>query len=124
MLILMATPFSHISSKEFQKLNNAVGQMAMDALAHSQSSVVPCRQAVLIAFLVKVGVISQKHTWEWESVEAVATGLQVHNPGLMTEMIDRYIHNCFNSKKQQIIPVDHFEASCLILTLNFQHTIQ
>ncbi|KAF5897276.1 transmembrane protein, partial [Clarias magur] len=33
-------------------------------------------QAVFIAFLVKVGVISQKHTWEWESVEAVATGLQ------------------------------------------------
>jgi len=35
------------------------------------------RQAVLIALLVKVGVISEKHTWEWESVEAVATGLQV-----------------------------------------------
>lgn len=37
-----------------------------------------CRQAVLIAFLVKVGVISDKHTWDWDSVEAVATGLQVH----------------------------------------------
>lgn len=36
-----------------------------------------CRQAVLIAFLVKVGVISDKHTWDWDSVEAVATGLQV-----------------------------------------------
>lgn len=35
------------------------------------------RQAVLIALLVKVGVISEKHTWEWQSVEAVATGLQV-----------------------------------------------
>ncbi|NXY48299.1 T184C protein, partial [Ceuthmochares aereus] len=34
------------------------------------------RQAVLIALLVKVGVISEKHTWEWQSVEAVATGLQ------------------------------------------------
>uniref|UniRef100_A0A8V0XVW9 Transmembrane protein 184C n=1 Tax=Gallus gallus TaxID=9031 RepID=A0A8V0XVW9_CHICK len=33
-------------------------------------------QAVLIALLVKVGVISEKHTWEWQSVEAVATGLQ------------------------------------------------
>ncbi|XP_039181093.1 transmembrane protein 184C-like [Crotalus tigris] len=33
-------------------------------------------QAVLIAVLVKVGVISEKHTWEWQSVEAVATGLQ------------------------------------------------
>ncbi|XP_030631717.1 transmembrane protein 184C-like [Chanos chanos] len=33
-------------------------------------------QAVFIAFLVKVGVISDKHTWEWDSVEAVATGLQ------------------------------------------------
>lgn len=35
------------------------------------------RQAVLIALLVKVGVISEKRTWEWQSVEAVATGLQV-----------------------------------------------
>ncbi|XP_049591486.1 transmembrane protein 184C isoform X2 [Syngnathus scovelli] len=33
-------------------------------------------QAVLIAFLVKVGVISEKRTWDWASVEAVATGLQ------------------------------------------------
>lgn len=36
-----------------------------------------CRQAVLIALLVKVGVISEKRTWDWQSVEAVATGLQV-----------------------------------------------
>ena len=34
-------------------------------------------QAVVIALLVKVGVISEKHTWEWQTVEAVATGLQV-----------------------------------------------
>ncbi|XP_018591581.2 transmembrane protein 184C [Scleropages formosus] len=33
-------------------------------------------QAVLIALLVKVGVISESHTWDWDSVEAVATGLQ------------------------------------------------
>ncbi|XP_048861150.1 transmembrane protein 184C [Brienomyrus brachyistius] len=33
-------------------------------------------QAVFIAFLVKVGVISESHTWDWDSVEAVATGLQ------------------------------------------------
>lgn len=33
-------------------------------------------QAVVIALLVKVGVISEKHTWEWRTVEAVATGLQ------------------------------------------------
>lgn len=32
---------------------------------------------MLIALLVKVGVISEKRTWEWQSVEAVATGLQV-----------------------------------------------
>lgn len=37
------------------------------------------RQAVVIALLVKVGVISEKHTWEWQTVEAVATGLQVSN---------------------------------------------
>lgn len=35
------------------------------------------RQAVFIAILVKVGVISEKQTWDWKSVEAVATGLQV-----------------------------------------------
>uniref|UniRef100_A0A667XH24 Transmembrane protein 184C n=1 Tax=Myripristis murdjan TaxID=586833 RepID=A0A667XH24_9TELE len=29
-----------------------------------------------LSFLVKVGVISDKHTWDWDSVEAVATGLQ------------------------------------------------
>nr|XP_033796197.1 transmembrane protein 184C isoform X2 [Geotrypetes seraphini] len=33
-------------------------------------------QAVVIALLVKVGVISEEQTWEWKSVEAVATGLQ------------------------------------------------
>ncbi|XP_076427594.1 transmembrane protein 184C-like isoform X2 [Peromyscus maniculatus bairdii] len=33
-------------------------------------------QAVLIALLVKVGVISEKRTWEWQSAEAVAMGLQ------------------------------------------------
>lgn len=33
-------------------------------------------QAVVIALLVKVGVISESRTWEWASVEAVATGLQ------------------------------------------------
>lgn len=33
-------------------------------------------QAVVIALLVKVGVISEKRTWDWQSVEAVATGLQ------------------------------------------------
>lgn len=35
------------------------------------------RQAAFIALLVKVGIISEARTWEWESVEAVATGLQV-----------------------------------------------
>uniref|UniRef100_A0A7N6BL44 Transmembrane protein 184C n=1 Tax=Anabas testudineus TaxID=64144 RepID=A0A7N6BL44_ANATE len=33
-------------------------------------------QAVFIAILVKVGVISEKQTWDWKSVEDVATGLQ------------------------------------------------
>ncbi|KAK0144928.1 Transmembrane protein 184C [Merluccius polli] len=33
-------------------------------------------QAAFIALLVKIGVISEKHTWDWKSVEAVATGLQ------------------------------------------------
>lgn len=56
------------------------------------------RQAVLIALLVKVGVISEKHTWDWQSVEAVATGLQVGADGYfwgqivickMTQLISR-----------------------------------
>ena len=33
-------------------------------------------EAVLTALLVKVGVISEKQTWEWQSAEAVATDLQ------------------------------------------------
>ncbi|XP_055964144.1 transmembrane protein 184C-like [Sorex fumeus] len=33
-------------------------------------------QAVLIALLVKFGVISQNSTWEWQTEETVATGLQ------------------------------------------------
>ncbi|XP_078533024.1 transmembrane protein 184C [Lissotriton helveticus] len=33
-------------------------------------------QAVFIAVLVKVGVISHTNTWEWKNVEGVATGLQ------------------------------------------------
>ncbi|XP_052584493.1 transmembrane protein 184C-like [Peromyscus californicus insignis] len=34
-------------------------------------------QAVLLAVLVNVGFISEKHTWEWQSAaEAVTTGLQ------------------------------------------------
>ncbi|XP_054981918.1 transmembrane protein 184C-like [Sorex araneus] len=33
-------------------------------------------QAVVIALLVKFGVISQDSTWEWQTAESVATGLQ------------------------------------------------
>ncbi|XP_075055084.1 transmembrane protein 184C isoform X2 [Mixophyes fleayi] len=33
-------------------------------------------QAVLIALMVKVGIISEKHVWDWKSVKDVATGLQ------------------------------------------------
>ncbi|XP_059119079.1 transmembrane protein 184C-like [Peromyscus eremicus] len=33
-------------------------------------------QSVFIAVLVRVGVISEKRTWEWQSAEAVAMGLQ------------------------------------------------
>ncbi|KAM9329138.1 transmembrane protein 184C [Gastrophryne carolinensis] len=33
-------------------------------------------QAVLIALMVKVGIISDKNTWDWKSVRDVATGLQ------------------------------------------------
>ncbi|KAG8592361.1 hypothetical protein GDO81_000474 [Engystomops pustulosus] len=33
-------------------------------------------QAVLIALMVKVGIISENNTWEWKNVKDVATGLQ------------------------------------------------
>ncbi|KAM7419455.1 hypothetical protein PAMA_016529 [Pampus argenteus] len=33
-------------------------------------------QAVFIALLVKVGIISEERLWDWKTVEAVATGLQ------------------------------------------------
>ncbi|KAG9480067.1 transmembrane protein 184C [Eleutherodactylus coqui] len=33
-------------------------------------------QAVLIALMVKVGIISETHTWDWKNVKDVATGLQ------------------------------------------------
>lgn len=45
------------------------------------------RQAVAIALLVKVGVISESRTWEWESVEAVATGLQVSRRVFSRELL-------------------------------------
>lgn len=61
---------------------------------------------MLIALLVKVGVISEKHTWDWQSVEAVATGLQVGADGYfwggmfvckMTYLISRkYYHTHCN----------------------------
>ncbi|XP_073432343.1 transmembrane protein 184C isoform X3 [Dendrobates tinctorius] len=38
-------------------------------------------QAVLIALMVKVGIISPKHTWEWKNVKDVATGLQEAEEG-------------------------------------------
>lgn len=37
------------------------------------------RQAVLIAGLVKTGVISEKNTWGFYTVKMVASGLQVRN---------------------------------------------
>ena len=50
------------------------------------------RQAVFIAFLVKVGVISERHTWDWDSVEAVATGLQVNLAHLLSVMFVLRLH--------------------------------
>lgn len=50
------------------------------------------RQAVLIALLVKVGVISDSHTWDWDSVEAVATGLQVHKELPSTHLSLHYLY--------------------------------
>lgn len=47
----------------------------------------PPRQAAFIALLVKVGIISEKRTWDWQSVEAVATGLQVKHNGKMSSFM-------------------------------------
>lgn len=53
--------------------------MASDCVVATENGyfVNSSRQAVFIALLVKVGIISEKRTWDWQSVEAVATGLQV-----------------------------------------------
>lgn len=53
------------------------------------------RQAVVIALLVKVGVISESHTWEWDSVEAVATGLQVWYFGLTLSTKRLFCNNTY-----------------------------
>jgi len=52
---------------------------------------------VVIALLVKVGVISESHTWEWDSVEAVATGLQVWYFVLSTKLLllTGLVHSCY-----------------------------
>ncbi|XP_076427945.1 transmembrane protein 184C-like [Peromyscus maniculatus bairdii] len=72
-------------------------------------------QAGLIALLVKVGVISEKRTWEWQSSEAVATGLQgsciqrqkevriQYRPSLFQHM---GTHSSFPGRKQYL--KDHF----------------
>lgn len=54
-----------------------------------------CRQAVFIALLVKAGIISE--TWDWKSVEAVATGLQVDpKRGLQHNFCARvWLNGCF-----------------------------
>lgn len=57
------------------------------------------RQAVVIALLVKVGVISEKRTWEWQSPEAVATGLQVS--GAVAELEE---FHCLLSQLMQCCP--------------------
>lgn len=74
-------PFLNSNKNSFSNTSVQFEIAMLGAAVDSLMSVAPCRQAVFIAFLVKVGVISQKRTWEWESVEAVATGLQVHSPG-------------------------------------------
>lgn len=58
-------------------LGRVASHVCSSRLAQKQYCLPPSRQAVVIAFLVKIGVISDKHTWDWDSVEAVATGLQV-----------------------------------------------
>ena len=60
-------------------------------------------EAVLIALLVKVGVISEKQTWEWQSAEALATGpagfynlnrnvLWGNRPSLLSPINQPFVH--------------------------------
>lgn len=58
-----------------------------DVVTANRLFIFPPRQAVVIALLVKVGVISEDRTWEWASVEAVATGLQVSRRGFSQELL-------------------------------------
>lgn len=58
------------------------------------------RQAVFIAILVKVGVISDSHTWDWDSVEAVATGLQVNMQANEAKYVLMYVMASWLSRKK------------------------
>lgn len=61
--------------------------MLFDVVTANRLFIFLSRQAVAIALLVKVGVISEDRTWEWESVEAVATGLQVSRHVFSQELL-------------------------------------
>lgn len=61
---------------------------------------------MLIALLVKVGVISDSHTWDWDSVEAVATGLQVRDEFPSTYVSVYYIY--LNKTDRAVIVLQDF----------------
>lgn len=66
--------------------------MAFDVVVATELTCEPLpRQAVVIALLVKVGIISEKRTWDWQSVEAVATGLQVRSSRFSQDCENEYV---------------------------------
>ena len=58
-------------------------------------------QAVLIALFVKVDLITEKHTCEWQSAEALATDL--HGFIICTEMFFvAIVHHCMFSESDRV----------------------
>lgn len=66
---------------------------------------------MFIALLVKVGIISESHTWDWKSVEAVATGLQV-NPTRLSGVVSVFQRSRWPVSAQDfVICVEMFLAA-------------
>lgn len=66
---------------------------------------------MFIALLVKAGVISENNTWEWKSVEAVATGLQVTSTSASEWLLDSRVLKWTLSAQDFVICVEMFLAA-------------
>ena len=75
-------PSSHLYNKRFayratSLAPNCIKQPVISWFRFDIYLFLTSRQTAIITVLLKVGVISETRTWEWQGPEAVATGLQV-----------------------------------------------